>query len=61
MVGRDLSLSGAKSKEARRAFTRTDGLGSRRIKHNGWEAVTPWSLLISRDMRQCFPSTSTVC
>ena len=58
MVGRNLSLSclprpklakaGAKSKEARRAFTRSDGLGSRRIKHDGWEAVTPWWLLIPR-------------
>ena len=59
MVGRNLKLlvllataevgeAGAKSKEARRAFTRSDGWGYCRIKHDGWEAVTPRRLLIPR-------------
>ncbi|PYI98869.1 MAG: hypothetical protein DME98_02785 [Verrucomicrobia bacterium] len=49
MVGRDLSLLAVA--RARRAFTRNDSLGSPRIKHDGWEAVTRWSLLISRITR----------
>jgi len=27
---------------ARGKLPRNDGLGSRRYKHDGWEAVTPW-------------------
>ncbi len=47
-LGRHLGWPQAKSKETLRVFTRSDGLGSRRRKYNSWEAVTPWSLLISQ-------------